>query len=147
MIGNTAIDEHLKKAQRLSDSEAWFEAHNSSVKKIILDLIRESQLRSKGIDENENIIGFYSRTSEIISNGRKKAGTPFTLYDTGEFYRSMFIVVLKESILIDANYTKMQDQNWWSIDILGLTEKNLDVYAEMVKQNYIKYARRILGIY
>jgi|TARA_R110001592_G_scaffold123644_1_gene331780 hypothetical protein len=146
MIGQTAIDEHLLKAQRLSDSEAWFEAHNSSVKKIILNLIRESQLRSKGIDENEKIIGLYSRATEIISNGRKKAGDPFTLYDTGQFYRSMFIVVLKDSILIDADYTKMQDQDWWSINILGLTEKNLDIYAEMVRQNYIKYARRILGI-
>lgn len=146
MIGQTAIDEHLLKAQRLSDSEAWFEAHTGSVKKIILNLIRESQLRSQGIDENEKIIGFYSRATEIISNGRKKAGDPFTLYDTGQFYRSMFIVVLKDSILIDADYTKMQDQDWWSINILGLTEKNLDIYAEMVRQNYIKYARRILGI-
>lgn len=146
MIGKTAIDEHLVKARRLSDSEAWFETHSNSVKKIILDLIRESQLRSKGIDQNESIIGFYSRATEIISNGRKKQGTPFTLYDTGEFYRSMFIVVLKESITIDANYTKMQDQDWWTIDILGLTEKNLDVYAQMVRQNYIKYARRILGL-
>lgn len=146
MIGQTAIDEHLLKAQRLSDSEAWFDSHSSSVKKIILNLIKESQLRSKGIDENEKIIGLYSRATEIISNGRKKAGDPFTLYDTGQFYRSMFIVVLKDSILIDADYTKMQDQDWWSINILGLTEKNLDIYAEMVRQNYIKYARRILGI-
>jgi len=88
----------------------------------------------------------YSRATEIISNGRKKAGDPFTLYDTGQFYRSMFIVVLKDSILIDADYTKMQDQDWWSINILGLTEKNLDIYAEMVRQNYIKYARRILDL-
>lgn len=146
MIGQTAIDEHLLKARRLSDSEAWFESHSSSVKKVILNLIRESQLRSKGIDENEKIIGLYSRATEIISNGKKKAGDPFTLFDTGQFYRSMFIVVLKDSILIDADFTKMQDQDWWSINILGLTEKNLDIYAELVRQNYIKYARRILGI-
>ena len=40
----------------------------------------------------------------------------------------------------------MTDQDWWTIDILGLTQKNLELYAQMVKENYIKYARRILGV-
>ena len=146
MIGTTAIDEHLKKAEKLSDMVAWYESHDMVVRKFILDLIRIKQLKQEGIDQNENIIGLYSQLTELLSGGRKKAGTPFTLYDTGEFYRSMFILVMKDSIIIDANYSKMADQDWWSIDILGLTESNLDLYAEMVKKNYVKYARKILGL-
>ena len=146
MIGKTAIDEHLQKALLLNDSIAWFDSHTEEVKKTILDYIRIDQLFDEGIDSNEDIIGYYSYWTELLSNGKKRRGEPYNLKDTGDFYRSMFIKVLKDSIIIDADYTKMEDQNWWSIDILGLTEENIDNYAEMVKKNFIIYARTILGV-
>ena len=146
MIGETAIDEHMKKVNVLFDSVAWFEANDNLVKKSILDLIRINQLTQKGIDENESVIGYYSAVTDMITRGRKAEGDHYTLDDTGEFYRSMYVVVLKDSIVIEADYQKMTDQDWWTIDILGLTQKNLELYAQMVKENYIKYARRILGV-
>ena len=145
MIGETEIDEHLKKALLLDDSIAWIEAHTKEVKKEILDLIRNEQLY-KGVDEDDDIIGYYSYWTELLSNGRKKQGEPYNLKDTGDFYRSMFVKVLQNSIVIDADFEKMEDQDWWRIGILGLTEENLEVYAEMVKNNFILYARRILEL-
>lgn len=146
MIGQTAIDEHLKNSKLLLDSVAWIEIHTPIVKKTILDLIRKDQLTNEGIDENEKIIGTYSFYTELLSNGKKKQGEPYNLKDTGQFYRSMLVKVLKDSIIIDADFQKMEDQNWWSISILGLTEENLDIYANMVKKNFILYARRILEL-
>ena len=146
MIGQTAIDEHLKKTKLLFDSVAWLDAHTSQVKEDILNLIREAQLMAEGVDENNEIIGTYSYMTELISGGRKQEGDPYNLNDTGEFFRSMYIKVLADSIIIDANYAKMEDQDWWSIDILGLTQENLQLYAELVKENYIKYARKILEL-
>jgi len=146
MIGETAIDQHMKKVNTLFDSVAWFEANDNLVKKSILDLIRINQLTQQGIDENEKVVGYYSAVTDMITRGRKAEGEHYTLDDTGEFYRSMYIVVLKDSIVIEADFQKMTDQDWWTIDILGLTEKNLELYAQMVKDNYIKYARRILGV-
>lgn len=146
MIGQTKIDEHLKNALLLDDSIAWIESHTKEVKKSILNLIRKKQLYDQGIDENKNIIGTYSPLTEQISGGRKKAGSPYTLLDTGEFFNSMYVKVLQDSIYIDADYQKMEDQNWWSVSILGLTEENLDKYAEMVKENFILYARRVLEL-
>lgn len=145
MIGHTEIDEHLKRALLLDDALAWIEAHNEQVKEAILDAIREDQLY-EGVDGNDSNIGYYSFWTEILSNGRKKQGEPYDLKDTGQFYRSMLIKVLNDSIIIDADFEKMQDQYWWRIDILGLTEENLELYAEMVRKNYIIYARRVLGI-
>tara|TARA_R110002050_G_scaffold165385_6_gene295828 strand:- start:219 stop:659 length:441 start_codon:yes stop_codon:yes gene_type:complete len=145
MIGKTEIDEHLKRALLLDDGIAWIEANTDKVKKEILDLIRDDQLY-EGVDENDDIIGYYSYWTEIISQGKKKQGEPYDLKDTGQFYRSMFVKVLKDSIIIDADFEKMEDQDWWSIGILGLTEENLDIYADMVKKNFILYARRILEL-
>ena len=146
MIGETAIDKHLKRAKFLFDSVAWLDAHTSQVKEDILNLIREAQLMAEGVDEDNQIIGTYSYMTELISGGRKQEGDPYNLNDTGEFFRSMYIKVLSDSIIIDANYQKMEDKDWWSISILGLTQENLQLYAEMVKENYILYARRILEL-
>ena len=146
MIGNTLIDEHVRKATQLSDAEAWIEAHTEQLKKDLLDLIRINQLREQGINEFEQIIGTYSFVTHLLSGGRKQAGDPFTLEDTGDFYRSMYVNVLNDSIIINADYEKMQDQTWWSESILGLTEENLGKYAEMVKENYVQYVRKTLGL-
>ena len=146
MIGQTKIDEHLKKAVLLDDSIAWFDAHTDELKETILNLIRQDQLVEEGVDSNEEIIGYYSYLTEVMTDGRKKMGEPYNLKDTGAFFRSMFVKVLNDSIYIDADYKKMEDQNWWSIDILGLTEDNLEIYAKMVKENFILYARKILEL-
>jgi len=146
MIGQTNIDIHLRKAILLDDSLAWIDAHTKEVKEDILNLIRTEQLEEEGIDSNEDIIGYYSYLTEVLSGGKKRMGDPYTLKDTGAFFRSMFIKVLSDSIIVDADYAKMEDQNWWSIDILGLTEDNLELYAEMVKKNFILYARRVLEL-
>lgn len=146
MIGQTKIDEHLRKAVLLDDSIAWFDAHTDELKEAILNMIRQDQLVEEGVDSNDEIIGYYSYLTEVMTDGRKRMGDPYNLKDTGAFFRSMFVKVLNDSILIDADYEKMEDQNWWSIDILGLTEENLEIYAEMVKKNYILYARRVLEL-
>jgi hypothetical protein len=146
MIGQTAIDEHLRNSKVLFDSVAWLEAHNEQLKKDILNLIRIKQLKDKGVDENDQVIGYYSAVTDMITRGRKAEGDHYTLDDTGEFFRSMYVVVLTDSIVIEANYSKMQDQEWWSTDILGLTEQNKNWYAQMVKENFIKYARKILQL-
>ena len=146
MIGQTAIEEQLERAIALSDSIAWFDAHTDELKELIVDLVRFRQLEDEGIDGNGNFIGFYTEATEQISNGRKRAGDPYTLNDTGAFYRSMFVTVLKDSILIDGDYAKMENQDWWKIDILGLIPENLELYATNIKENYIIYAREILGI-
>ena len=69
---------------------------NYSVDKFENDLIKEIESSEsikelqesqwdKGQDSDGNILGLYSKATEILSFGRKKTGTPFDLYDTGDF--------------------------------------------------------------
>ena len=145
MIGNTAIDILMRKNKLLIDSVAWFESHTEVVKKIIIELIQVNQLTNKGVDKFNDVIGLYSPVTEMI-NPKKIAGTPFTLDDTGQFYRSMFVVVMKQSIIIEATANKMEEQEWWSTDILGLNEESLQIYITLIRKNYILFARKTLGI-
>ncbi len=143
-IGKSKLHEMLKRASKLSDLEAWFTTFDGNTKVKVLDWIREDQLRNKGVDSLGDKIGFYSYTTELITNGEKQEGDPYTLYDTGEFYRSMYLVVLNDAIVFEADYTKMADQDWWSNNILNLTEKNRDRLRELVLKNYIGYVKKAL---
>lgn len=146
MIGKTAIDYFLKNNNMLIDAEAWFESHDREVKDMIIKLIQDKQLIEKGVDSEGRVIGYYSYWTEIISEGRKQEGDPYNLEDTGEFFMSMFVKVLADGIIINADYAKMQGQDWWDLNILNLTEENLTKYVEKIKENYIIYARKVLGL-
>lgn len=146
MIGKTAIDSLLRKNVLLMDAVAWFESHNTEVKTMIIKLIQDKQLMDNGVDSQGLQIGTYSYWTEILSEGRKQEGDPYNLNDTGEFFRSMFVQVLRDSIIINADYAKMQDKDWWDLNILNLTEENLTKYVAKIKENYIIYAREVLGL-
>tara|TARA_R100000742_G_C4239346_1_gene59326 strand:+ start:72 stop:527 length:456 start_codon:yes stop_codon:yes gene_type:complete len=144
---DTKIGEVLNKTLILSDADAWIRSIDLNLKRnIVVDWIQTDQLLSKGVNSLNAVIGYYSPLTEILSGGRKKAGTPYTLFDTGAFYRSMFVSVLANEILITANDTKMLDQEWYTKHILGLNEENLQKLIFKVKENYIKYIRKVLGI-
>jgi len=146
MIGKTTIDLHLKRALLLDSAKAWIEANTEELRELIVNLIRYNQLTEQGVNSEGDIIGTYSYTTELLSEGRKKRGEPYDLNDTGEFFRSMYVKTLSDSIVINADYTKMEDQNWWNINILNLTDENLEVYIEEIKANYVKEARRVLEL-
>ena len=145
-VNETRLGEMLNKALLLSEAQAWLESVTPSLeKKIIRDWIQEDQLFKQGVDGNDEIIGLYSQATQNI-NPQKRAGTKFTLYDTGAFYRSMFVKVLRDSIIIEADPGEMIDQIWYDEEILGLNEENFSKFIEEIKFGFVEYVRRILGV-
>jgi hypothetical protein len=77
------------------------------IRVFILDLNRINQLYDKGEDIKGDVIGEYSGFTEEITKGRKKAGTHYTLYDTGDFYKSFDVNVYSDdSFTIEADSIK-----------------------------------------
>lgn len=74
-----------------------------------------------------NAIGFYSPATEVITQGRKKAGQPFNLFETGEFLELLFAKVGANSILFDTRDKKkpLVLRNLLTEDIFGLTDEDL----------------------
>ena len=153
LIHDTALGELLKRVEHLNDIEAWFDAFNEEIQDyVVYYLIQEQQLEKRGIDEDEDIIGLYSRVTEMI-NPFKKEGTPFTLYDSGDFFNSMFIKVLRDEFIIEADGEKVSEDGktanlfqLYGDGIIGLTEYNKERLGIRLKENYIKYAREVLQI-
>jgi hypothetical protein len=140
-IGNTAIEVQIRRAKSLSEVEAWLKTFDTATKNEVLDFIKIDQLQNKGVDKDGEVIGYYSLATEYISKGRKKFNTHYTLFDTGDFFRSMYIAVFQQEIIIDGDTNKMQDQEWFSNKIIGLTDENFRKLKEIVQTSYIDYAR------
>ena len=147
-IGRTKIDDHLKRVRLLSDAVAWFDAFNTFTKEQIIRWIQDDQLTNKGVNKFNKVIGTYSYVTELITKGKKEQGDHYTLFDSGDFYRSMYVAVFNDSILIDANAQKGNDNLFQKFgnSIIGLNNENMGKLKEMVRKNYIKTARRLLQL-
>jgi hypothetical protein len=132
----------------------WLEVfRDPAFKTQILNWIRQDQLFKRGIDGDGDVIGLYSEFTEMI-NPEKIAGTPYTLFDSGEFYRSMFITIgigSDPSITIDADPIKIDDDGektnlFWKYgeNIVALTDENRSKLAEEVRDRFIRESRKIL---
>lgn len=145
---DTILGEKLRKMSTLSDAVAWYSAFTPAFKNEILSWIQDDQLRKRGVDEDDEVIGYYSLWTEIHSRGKKKFGDHYTLEDTGEFFKSMFVVVLSDSIVIEADPIKGDDNLFFKYGegIIGLTEENLEFFQLELADKYREYARQVLQL-
>ena len=141
MFKDTILYKRLQAISRIEESTAWMWTFltDRNLKADIISLIQKNQLEDKGVDEDGEVIGYYSALTEQISKGKKQQGEHFTLNDSGEFFKSFYITVLKDSFVVNADYVKMQDQDWWSENILGLTDESIEVVKERIKEGFINY--------
>lgn len=120
---------------------------DENFQRFILDLNRREQLFLKGIDSLGVSLGEYSLTTEGLSQGQtftfqgesksKKAGDNIILFDTGEFYDSFEIKILKDGIQFDADPIKEGGDDLFQMygkDILGLTEENTQILIDALRE-------------
>ena len=112
-----------------------------------LALYNRSQLFVDSFDVHGKPIGFYSKATEEITEGRKKEGQPFNLFETGKFLPSIFAKLQKDSVFFGAKDPKLFDvlENLLSKDIFGLTSENLvKVIDERMLPFFQQYFRKHL---
>lgn len=123
---------------------------------IIVEYIQQDQLLNEGVDESGNPLRnkdngrtTYSETTEMLSDGRKRAGEPYNLFDTGDFYRSMVFLLGKDFFEIDADPIKGNDNLFTKFGegIIGLTEESKNKLQIELLERYDKEIRRILSEY
>lgn len=125
---------------------------NKRITDLIIYLNTEDQLREDGVDSDGNIIGTYSFATEFMTDGRKKAGEPFDLYETGAFYNSFRVRVSRGKITITADPIKTNEhgkteniyEKFGNFRIEGLTEENKEVLRKFCLEYFQNYYRNIL---
>lgn len=151
-IKETILWSKIQSYRSLSMDYFWLLVFkDAQFKTWVLDMIRQDQLFKKGIDGDGDIIGYYSAFTESI-NPTKREGTPYTLFDTGDFYRSMYIYAYKNYIEVDANPIKVDEVTgetenlFWKYgeNIIALTEENMEVLRQQIKERYTNEIRKLL---
>jgi hypothetical protein len=152
-VSETKLGETLQKVQLLNESQAWIESITPELQQEYIEKwIKGDQLYSKGVDEDGALLGTYSLATQLISKGRKKAGTHYTLLDSGQFYQSIYIKVMSDSLIVDGDFEDMTNERWFNENnldedkILGLIDENFEKFTKEIAINYAAYVRRILGV-
>ena len=140
---------NLLNLDRVTITNFWLS--ESRIRDLIIELNTIQQL-FKGLNIDGNIIGRYSRATEFLSNGRKREGTPYTFFDTGEFFRSFDVrsdnnggfVILADTIKI-GNNGRVDIANKYPL-LLGLTCEHIkklgnEIYP-LLEEGYLKESQR-----
>jgi len=154
MIADLSI---LKKAVGLNFDSFFFKIWQSKSVQIFIEELNKSQLKnsidSKGVqlsykDAKGNLRTGYSPLTQKLSGGRKKAGQPFNLFDTGKFYKSIKAMPELKGLDIDADFIK-EDVNLeekFGKDIIGLTNENIEKLKEFIKPIILLNLKKELGL-
>ena len=151
MFKDTALFELANKFSDLKGQEGKIfkkVLDNRFIKDLITHLNTIEQLQKDRIDSLGAHLGVYSAVTEVITKGRKKAGEFINLDDTGAFYDSWKVQVKEDRIIIDANPFK-EDTNLfdeYGLDVLGLTDDNLQIFINEAQKLYIQFIRKHLSI-
>jgi len=147
MLNRTALYEFCERVKLLNEVDAWMQSFDNEVQDEIWQLIAIEQLDKKGIDETGKVIGYYSRKTEQLDS-RKKAGSHYTMNDTGDFINSIVAEVSADLFTINADgqkpFVNLFDK--YGDGIIGLTSDNLENLKILLTEKFIQYARRILQL-
>jgi len=152
LFAKTDLGKKLKEVKLLKEVDAWLYSFDKEVQEYVVEyLIQKHQLIDLGVNAKGNIIGRYSQLTEQI-NPAKKAGSHYTLFDTGTFFNSMFIKVMNDGFEVDADGEKTNFIGTTNLftsfgnDIIGLTEESMTALKGEIRIRMIKYARKTLSI-
>lgn len=125
------LTDFLKKVKTINASQLAFNIYKTTeFEFLVVSLITEGQPTSqleKGIGADGQIIGVYSLATEAITGGRKKAGSPYNLKDSGFYYDSHEIRPFVGGFDIIADSDKPQGD---FLDILGIDEENVQALTD-----------------
>lgn len=146
------FQQQLEKSKRI-DAETVSDELFKFIKSVSAYMV---ELNKKQINEDSQdiygkAIGFYSRATELITNGAKGAGEPFTGKDTGSFLDKFYVTVLDDIFYFGSTDPKTDDildsPHWLSFSLFGLTDENLkEVIETRIKPFVLNYYRKELGL-
>ena len=148
---DTVLGDLMERTMFISQKEIWFYVFSDmKFKTKVLDFVRIDQLFEQGVNEDDQVIGTYSIITETVYNPEKVAGTPYTLKDTGDFYKSFMMQVLPDGIIINADGIKDDGTDLlerFTNKILGLTDESKIKLIKELKEKYYTESLRLLRGY
>jgi len=143
-----ALSDLVENRRALTINKAlFFVLSKPESKALIIQLNTEGQLFLKGIDsEGRNLEDIGGGYADFTIQQKRFDSLPFdrvTLFDTGDFYNSFDVDVMKDSLTIEANTVKGVDdlRDRWGTDILGLTDESLTILIDELIPEIVEFIK------
>ena len=114
----------------------------------LIETLNTTDQLCKSIDSKGNPLfsSLTQRTTYSQFDSQGRAGRPYILRDTGDFWDSFNVTIGQGFITITSNPFKLNNNllEVFGVDIEGLTEQNLDTTRQNAKDLFIDWYRRNL---
>lgn len=142
IVDFTRLDKLFSALDNLSEDKIWLFAVDKDVQDEIIRINTEDQLEEEGIDSLGRKLGDYAPSTIAYKRRKGQRYDHVTLKDEGDFYNSFNVKVNVNEIIIDADDSSKYNKplfEVWGVDVLGLTDENMNYIKEMILENYIKF--------
>jgi len=118
---------------------------------VLMVEMNKKQINQDSQDIYGKAIGYYSKATELITNGTKGAGKPFTGKDTGSWLNAFYVSFIGDTFFFGSTDPKTDDildsPNWLSSSLFGLTDENLtELIQSKILPFILNYYRKELGL-
>lgn len=146
------LQEQLKRAKTIQPNRLKNDLFKfvRSIEKEIIDL-EKKRISEDSKDIFGKPIGFYSKATDVITEGKKEWGTPFTGIDTGDWFKGFYMQEVSGVLRFGSTDPKTNDilssKHWLSDKLFGLRDKDLkEVIATRLLPFFIENSRKLLDI-
>jgi len=142
VVDFTRLDKLFSALDNLTEDKIWLFAVDKDVQDEMIRINTEDQLEEEGIDSLGRKLGDYAPSTIAYKRRKGQRYDHVTLKDEGDFYNSFNIKVNVNEIIIDADDSSKYNKplfEVWGVDVLGLTDENMNYIKEMILENYINF--------
>jgi len=142
VVDFTRLDRLFSALDNLTEDKIWLFAVDKDVQDEIIRINTEDQLEEEGIDSLGRKLGDYAPSTIAYKRQKGQRYDHVTLKDEGDFYNSFNVKVNVNEIIIDADDSSKYNKplfEVWGVDVLGLTDDNMNYIKQMILENYINF--------
>jgi len=142
VVDFTRLDRLFSALDNLTEDKIWLFAVDKDVQNEIIRINTEDQLEEEGIDSLGRKLGDYAPSTIAYKRRKGQRYDHVTLKDEGDFYNSFNVKVNVNEIIIDADDSSKYNKplfEVWGVDVLGLTDDNMNYIKQMILENYINF--------
>ena len=113
---------------------------NNFIKDEIIRLNTEQQLKTDSVDSTGTPL-FNAFTNSATYKSGDRAGKPYQVLDTGEYYDSFRVEIGEGFIQIDSNPNKPDGSlfDMYTENLEGLTDSSLQILIDLTQELYVKW--------
>ena len=142
VVDFTRLDKLFSALDNLNEDQIWLFAVDKDVQDEMIRINTEDQLEEEGIDSLGRKLVDYAPSTIAYKRRKGQRYDHVTLKDEGDFYNSFNVKVNVNEIIIDADDSSKYNKplfEVWGVDVLGLTDDNMNYIKEMILENYINF--------